>query len=69
MTILEMCGRLIELNHIIKSNEQEMILAKANNKKDLYEKLFAETVNFIDESTFYLNQLNEIESKVEIKVY
>ena len=64
MTILETCCRIIELKMMIKQNVERLKM----NGED-YDNLFSETLNMMDELDFYVNQINDIDSRVSIEKY
>ncbi|NLM62889.1 MAG: hypothetical protein GX190_01060 [Mollicutes bacterium] len=64
MTILETCCRIIELKMMIKQNVERLKMHGED-----YDNLFSETLNMMDELDFYVNQINDIDSRVSIEKY
>lgn len=70
MSVLDLCFRIIELKKMINVNTNVIKMEMQQlDKIENYDKIASETLDMIDELSFYENQLNEIDALVDIKRY
>lgn len=70
MSVLDLCFRIIELRTMINANTNIIKTEMQQlDKVENYDKIASETLDMIDELSFYENQLNEIDALVDVKRY